>query len=120
MSTKNELLRRAADLLRKGGAPGVYIDSFIREIEAELEETEWRDIEKERPENNTYVLVACEGGNVDTSFFCMDASFFDKAHGNFLSRKNHGKWSKHFELARKYGYKVTHWMPRPTHPGDKK
>lgn len=80
------------------------------------QESQWISVQERLPEENCHVLVACEGGNVATTFYAIDHSFFDHAHGYKLSRKVHGKYSKHFELARQYGYKITHWMPLPPVP----
>lgn len=76
----------------------------------------WIDVNEARPERSCYVLVACEGGNVASTFYCENPEYFDYAHGCKLSRKVHGKWSKHFDLAREYGYKITHWAPLPEPP----
>ena len=81
--------------------------------------SEWISVEDRLPEHSCHVLVACNGGNVDATFYCEDASFFDFRYGNILNRKHHGKWSKHFQLARGYGYRITHWMPLPEPPTDK-
>ena len=76
----------------------------------------WIDVNEARPEGSCFVLVACEGGNVATTFYCENPEYFDYAYGRKLSRKVHGKWSKHFDLARAYGYKITHWAPLPKAP----
>ena len=64
-----------------------------------------------------YVLVACEGGNVDRSFFNMNRKHLSelKSSGSY-SRKVHGKSSGYFEASHRYGYKITHWMPLPEPP----
>lgn len=80
------------------------------------QESRWISVDERLPEENCHVLVACEGGNVAATFYAIDHSFFDHAHGHKLSRKKHGKYSKHFELARQYGYRITHWMPLPPAP----
>ena len=88
--------------------------------QAQQTESQWISVEERLPEENCHVLVACGGGNVATTFYATDHSFFNHAHGYKLSRKVHGKYSKHFELARQYRYKITHWMPLPPAPeGDK-
>lgn len=82
-------------------------------LRAALAEREWIDVNEQMPKESMSVLVHCEGGNVATTFYCSDASFFDFSYGHNLSS---GKWSKHFALAREYGYKITHWMPLPKPP----
>lgn len=78
--------------------------------------TRWIDINTKQPQTG-YVLVACDGGNIATTFFCDKAEFFDGMLDTVkLDRKTFGKWSKHFELARRFGYKITHWMPLPAPP----
>lgn len=62
-----------------------------------------------------YVLVACDGGNVDKSFFCKNIEFLAGSKTSY-SRKTHGKESGYFEISHRYGYKVTHWMPLPNPP----
>ena len=64
-----------------------------------------------------YVLVACEGGNVDKSFFCKNREYLAnlKTSGSY-SRKSKGKESGFFEISHSYGYKITHWMPLPEGP----
>lgn len=81
---------------------------------------QWICVNDKRPERSCHVLVACDGGNVATTFYCEAPDYFNFQHGNKLSRKTHGKWSKHFELARAYGYKITHWMPLPEPPSNAK
>lgn len=85
-------------------------------LASQAQQSQWISVEERLPEENCHLLVACEGGNVATTFYAIDHSFFDHAHGHKLSRKVHGKYSKHFELARQYGYKITHWMPIPPAP----
>lgn len=91
----------------------------LRRVQAQ-QESQWISVEERLPEENCHLLVACEGGNVATTFYAIDHSFFDHAHGYKLSRKVHGKYSKHFELARQYGYRITHWMPLPAPEGGDK
>ena len=98
--------------------PFLAVKAELDELRAALAEREWIDVNEKMPEESMYVLVHCEGGNVASTFYCSDASFFDFPYGNKLSRKTHGKWSKHFKLAREYGYKITHWMPLPKPPID--
>lgn len=88
--------------------------------QSQAQKIQWISVEERLPEENCHVLVACEGGNVATTFYAIDHSFFDHAHGHKLSRKVHGKYSKHFELARQYGYRITHWMPLAAPEGDDK
>ena len=80
--------------------------------------SEWVCVDSRRPADTSYVLVHCDGGNVTTTFYCENADHFNFTHGNKLSRKQHGKWSKHFEIARQYGYRITHWMPLPKPPSN--
>lgn len=77
--------------------------------------SEWIEVNERLPENNTHVLVACEGGNVGISFFCLNKEFL-RSYGAGYSRKYQGKLSGYFELTHRYAYKITHWMPRPRHP----
>jgi len=69
---------------------------------------EWIDINEKQPENNTYVLVSCIGGNVSKSFY----SELDASRGLAPSRKRYGKIGRMFDAAHN-GYIVTHWMPVP-------
>jgi len=64
-----------------------------------------------------YVLVACDGGNVDKSFFCENRDYLLalKTSGSY-SRKSQGKLSGLFEISHRYGYRITHWMPLPAAP----
>lgn len=71
----------------------------------------WVDVNERRPEKMGYVLCACEGGNVDKSFYDPTAKLDELG----LGRKHAGKWGRYFELA-KMGYKITHWMPMPKAP----
>ena len=75
----------------------------------------WIDVEESRPGNYQKVLVAYNQGSVDVTFFCENASVFDHKK-SALSRKMHGKWSKHFEVAHEKNCKITHWMPLPEAP----
>jgi hypothetical protein len=82
--------------------------------------SEWISVEDRLPEfahDAGYVLVACEGGNVDKSFFCANREYLSnlKTSGSY-SRKAQGKLSGFFEIAHRYGYKITHWMPLPQPP----
>lgn len=64
------------------------------------------------PQKLGYYIVACEGGNVDTSFFSPDVDFF---RGKAPSRKSVGKHSRCFELSQ-MGYRIVAWMPKPQAP----
>lgn len=80
---------------------------------------DWTDVNTELPkEDNCYVLVACEGGNVSESFYSTNRDFL-KCEGSSYSRKVQGKNSGFFALCHKYGYKITHWMNKPKHPKEK-
>jgi len=80
----------------------------------ELEQSQrWISVDERLPDSdNCYVLVLCEGGNVDKTFFSLNRDFHRRA-GNSYSRKDQGKLSGYFELSHKYGYKITHWLPLP-------
>ncbi len=82
--------------------------------------SEWISVEDSLPEFKYacgYVLVACEGGNVDKSFFNMDREYLASARdAGSYSRKLQGKASGYFEISHRYGYKITHWMPLPEPP----
>lgn len=61
-------------------------------------------------------IVATDTGLVTESFYVPDLKYFK---GRTLpSRKWHGKYSRRFEAAQ-HGYKITHWMLKPSHPNDK-
>ena len=74
----------------------------------------WVDVNERRPEKMGYVICACEGGNVDKSFYNSEANLAELG----LGRKFSGKWGRYFELS-KMGYKITHWMPMPKAPNEK-
>lgn len=76
----------------------------------------WIKVEDKLPEeSDMYLLVACEGGNVQSTFYSENREFM-KLFGNSYSRKVHGKLSGFFQLSHEYGYKITHWQPLPKHP----
>ena len=78
--------------------------------------SEWVDVDERLPDfQYGYVLVHCSGGNIDKTFFCKDREYLRNS-GNAYSRKVQGKNSGNFELAYKYGYKITHWMLLPEKP----
>jgi len=78
----------------------------------------WVSVDDELPEGSmAHVLVFCEGGNIDKSFYCTDREFLSKGlSSGCYSRKRHGKNSGYFDLSHKHGYKITHWMPLPEPP----
>lgn len=78
----------------------------------------WIDVNDQRPPSQGYYLVACEGGNVDKTFYCEYLPYFENNAMNWSrpTRKHCGKWSKYFELSWKYGYRITHWAIMPIHP----
>lgn len=76
--------------------------------------TQWFKIDDQRPPTVGYYLVACEGGAVAVSFYVEDPTHINAPF--MCPRKEFGKWSKHFRLAREYGYKITHWASLPIHP----
>lgn len=76
----------------------------------------WISVKDRLPDkDNIYVLVACEGGNVDITFYSSTRELLS-IYGNSYSRKSQGKESGYFKLSYEYGYKITHWMPRPEAP----
>lgn len=80
--------------------------------------SEWISVGDRLPNFDAgYVLVACEGGNVDKSFFCKNREYLAnlKTSGSY-SRKSQGKESGFFEISHSYGYRITHWMPLPDAP----
>ena len=82
--------------------------------------SEWISVEERLPDfkhGSGYVLVACDGGNVDKSFFTMNREYLStlKTSGRY-SRSRQGKQSGYFEVSHSYGYKITHWMPLPDAP----
>jgi len=81
---------------------------------------EWISVKDRLPEfehDAGYVLVACKGGCVDKSFFTLSRDYLAlcKTSGCY-SRKRQGKESGYFEIAHRYGYEITHWMPLPPPP----
>ena len=79
--------------------------------------SEWISVKESMPEDNTYALVACVGGNVAVSFHCKSKPFLAGKDGRTsYSRKNNGKESGFFQLSHDYGYTITHWMPLPSPP----
>ena len=82
--------------------------------------SEWISVEERLPafeHGCGYVLVACEGGNVDKSFFNTDRNYLAEANdAGACSRKRQGKNSGYFEISHRYGYRITHWMPLPEPP----
>lgn len=101
------------------------MDEFIRnaaKLEQELaalkEQMRWRSVEDELPDvEHGYFVVLCDGGNVDKSFYTKNRDYLSslKTSGSY-SRSRQGKASGFFEISHRYGYKITHWMPLPTHP----
>jgi len=78
--------------------------------------SEWIKCSDRMPDfEHGYVLVACEGGNVDKTFYSVHRESH-RRHGSSYSRKYLGKDSGFFELSHKYGYKITHWQPLPEPP----
>jgi len=76
----------------------------------------WINVNDERPDRSCYCIVACQGGNVASTYYSEEPEFFDHAHGRGISKQFLGQYGKHFELARRFGYKITHWMPLPVSP----
>lgn len=71
--------------------------AWMRDESAPLADA-WVDVNERRPEMMGYVLCACEGGNVDTSFYDPTA-----------------RRGFYFDLSER-GYNITHWMPLPKAP----
>ena len=72
----------------------------------------WIKVEDKLPLLNTYCLAHCEGGNIDTSFFADENHYV----GERQYFKPTNTLSDGFEIARRYNYEVTHWMPLPEAP----
>lgn len=65
------------------------------------------------PADFGHFIVATDTGLVTESFYVPHLKHFK---GRTLpSRKWNGKYSRRFEAAQR-GYKITHWMPKPSHP----
>jgi len=86
--------------------------------------SEWISVRGGLPEcEMLHVLVHCEGGNIEKTFFISDREharsyFSGGTNGTLYSRRHSNKESCHFELSHRYGYKITHWMPLPKPPKD--
>jgi hypothetical protein len=79
--------------------------------------SEWISVEDRLPEKDQcYVIVACEGGYVDKTFYSKNREFFWLRAAGSYSRRKQGKASGYFQLSHEYGYKITHWMPLPEPP----
>jgi len=82
--------------------------------------SEWIAVAERLPDfPSGYVLVHCEGGMVDSDFYCENRDFLHR-YGNRYTRKRQGKLSGYFRSAHEYGYTITHWMPLPAAPLPKK
>ncbi len=82
----------------------------------------WKSILYRRPNPNTYVLVAMEGGLVCSTFYSEMEDLINK-DGEFEPvwwREKYGKYSWRFKHARDYGYRVLYWMELPDAPGNAK
>ena len=78
----------------------------------------WISVDDKLPDEDfCYVLVACEGGKIDVTFYSEDRELL-KNYGNSYSRKCQGKLSGYFSLSHAYGYEITHWMPLPEPPAE--
>jgi hypothetical protein len=76
----------------------------------------WIPIEERLPTHPaTYVLVAMSSGLVLSTLFCADRNYFSVSMGEKLIGDT-DELSAHFSHARRYGYRVTHWMPLPEAP----
>jgi hypothetical protein len=101
--------------------PGIHeddIDEFARDIERAV--FRWFDLATDGPpKKNGDYLIHKDSGLITTSFFATDYHYFDSYRDAItpLSRKKYGKWSRHFEHARVWGYRVTHWAYLPKPPG---
>lgn len=80
----------------------------------------WKDVNEELPETHRYVLVACAGGNVEKTFYDPQFTHFDLVYGDKsnYNRKYLGKYSRHFDLTHKYGYKIMFWAEIPEPPSE--
>jgi len=78
----------------------------------------WKDVNEVLPKEHCYVLVACAGGNTTTTFYSPHHEHFKIVYGDKSSyrRKYLGKYSRHFDLAHKYGYKIMFWTEIPEPP----
>lgn len=76
----------------------------------------WNSLNDSLPLNdNCYVLVACDGGHVDISFFSRNRDFLSY-YGLCYARKRQGKNSGFFSISHQLGYTITHWQNLPEHP----
>lgn len=81
----------------------------------------WVDIEKDGPPPESgYYLVYISSRLITTTFFCSDHTYFDSYKDAItpLPTDTYGRWSRHFEHARKFGYRVTHWAYLPDPPDE--
>lgn len=82
--------------------------------------SEWISVDERLPDFKHcagYVLVACDGGNVDVSFFSLNREYLSKLKDSGrYSRGRQGKNSGFFLISHETGHKVTHWMPLPQPP----
>lgn len=106
--------------LNNNGIQSVSDEDLVNIIEQCFNDLspKWVSVDDELPEGSmAHVLVFCEGGNIDKSFYCTDREFLSKGlSSGCYSRKKHGKNSGYFDLSHKHGYKITHWMPLPEPP----
>ena len=74
----------------------------------------WVSVNERLPSKSSYVLVHIATGLVTSTFYCDLPSFFDYSCGEAYGDTCEN--SVYFDHARRYGYKVTHWMPLPEPP----
>lgn len=114
-STTDDLIAELADIQqRERSDSNAHALQRAMDRIRELEEAQrWISVDERLPEfGHGYVLVLCDGGNVDKTFFSANREFHKRAGGSY-SRKDQGKQSGYFELSHKYGYKITHWKLLP-------
>lgn len=74
---------------------------------------EWISVKDRLPDGvASYVLVNMSSGLVVSTFYCVDKNYFNQLYGTDRFG-DMDEVSMNFEKARKYGYRVTHWMPLP-------
>ena len=80
----------------------------------------WISVEDRLPDNDSHVLVYCDGGYINITFFLKDRELAKDYHsGGGYSRKRSNKQSCHFASAHEYSYVITHWQPKPAPPKEK-
>ena len=83
--------------------------------------TEWISVERRLPDNSGYYMVCLnkqKPHNICSDFYCESPGYFDHPYG--VKQDLEGKPENHFRMCREYGYEITHWMPLPQPPKEKK